>query len=148
MTFPDTDYTATGPADDNALLTPTAAGLDVERLEILGAERIRVWRFFRLFRAIERVWQRWFWRDADRAHFLLEISEASRPLVDQCRDARFGCVQCGAPLSVPRPPADRAIGRLTFGCARCHAYYYLDAAPNEHVYEHIREQLMAKAARG
>lgn len=106
------------------------AGLQVQAIECLGTERIRVWRFFRLFRAVRQLWLRLCWRDAVRALFVLQLPVAP-PLAVQCARARaLHCLTCGLTIPLPRIPPTLLVGTTTFGCAGCHAYYYLTTAPD------------------
>lgn len=122
------------------------AGLRVRRLDCLGAETIRVWRFFRLFQAVRRCWIRYAWKDATRALYLVQLAPTPS-LADQCAAAgAMLCVSCRTPLRLPRIPSEGVFGTTAFGCGACHAYYFLtsDDTVDEARYDEIRRRLAEK----
>jgi hypothetical protein len=112
-------------------------------VEVLGAETIRVWRWFRLRRWLRRWWLRVTWKPVVAKHILLRVDAGRGSLQSQCRGS-LPCVTCGSAIRLPAIP-DGTYTATTFGCARCHSYFYVDTAPNLARYDTIRRQLAEKA---
>jgi hypothetical protein len=124
--------------------------LAVQSVSCLGAETIRVWRFYRLFTAIRRWWLRLTWRETTRAIFVLQL--ADRPsLQAQCAAATaMPCLACRTAIALPIIPADLLVSTTAFGCGVCHAYYYVSTdhrAAAEPRYDDLRAQLAHRSQR-
>lgn len=119
--------------------------LQIAGIDVLGTERIRVWRWFRLFRAIKRAWQRLILVDCDRRLVVVHIDTAQQSLPEQCRSSAMPCVTCGRLMGLPNMPSNQ-YSRTTFECASCHTYYFLDTQENPEVYDELRRKLAQKAA--
>jgi hypothetical protein len=115
----------------------------VAGVEVLGSETIRVWRAFRLRRWLRRWWLRVTWRPVHVQHILLTLDPARGTLQAQCH-GDMACLTCGGAIALPTIP-DGIYSATTFGCARCHSYYYVDTAPQQARYDTIRRQLAEKA---
>lgn len=112
-------------------------------VEVLGAETIRVWRLFRLRRWLARWWNRVAWKPVQACHVLLRLDDQHGTLQAQCQGALV-CVICEASIGLPTIPAG-TYSATTFGCARCHTYYYVDTEVVAVKYDEIRRQLAEKA---
>ncbi len=125
------------------------AGLQVRHLECLGAETIRVWRFFRVFRAVRQWWLRTMWKDATRALYVVQVAPIPS-LADQCAaSGAMLCVSCRTPLRLPTIPRDGVFGTTAFGCGVCHAYYFMttEETVDDGRYVEIRRRLAEKGSR-
>lgn len=123
--------------------------LQIQQLECLGVETIRVWRFFRVFRAVRAWWVRTMWTDATRAIFVLQLAPAPTLAVQCAAAGVMLCAGCRTPLRLPAVPLEGVYGSTAFGCGVCHAYYYLtiDDADADPRFTEIRRRLVEKGSR-
>lgn len=118
----------------------------IAAVEVLGVESIGAWRFYRTFKAVQRLWHRLFWRTITRRLVLLTVSGGDTLAEVFATTPHIRCVSCGVRLWMPSVPAG-PITRATFGCGRCLTYYYADLVPSQHanVYDTIRQKLAGAA---